>query len=354
MNQQLSEETRRLEQAWLRHSEEMLRDYLVAGIHDPRLNPQSIRGRHFLIHALFDERFATLRDEEFRFATVMRWLLETAREFPNAEDWNVIAYGLERGADNVEGIPLPPHVVNAFGMLPKEADGVTVPNYLREVMVAAQGAEGAVKAVQQKLDLFATLWKQCLEKEQPAKISVLEAACGSANDYRALEQYGLSAHIGYVGFDLCEKNVLNARQMFPEARFEAGNVFSINHPDRTFDCCIAHDLLEHLSIEGLEQAVSELARVAQRGVFIGFFQMHEGAEHVVRVVGDYHINTLSLPLVRKLFAKHGMQTKAMHVVSWLKYQQNCSDEIYYDTAYDLICWREAESDATAAGVGVKA
>ena len=104
-------------------------------------------------------------------------------------------------------------------------------------------------------------------------IKVLEPACGSANDYRFFQGCGLARHIDYLGLDLCAKNVENARALFPSARFETGNVFEIGAADASYELCIAHDLFEHLSIAGLERAVSEVCRVTRSGLCAHFFQM---------------------------------------------------------------------------------
>ncbi len=91
--------------------------------------------------------------------------------------------------------------------------------------------------------------------ETPRPIRVLEPACGSANDYRFLHQFGLARVIRYTGFDLCDKNVGNARSLFPETEIGVGNVLEIGFPNHAFDLCFVHDLFEHLSPEAVEQAV---------------------------------------------------------------------------------------------------
>ena len=44
----LQEESDKLARSWMQHDAGMLRDYLVAGVEDPRLNVQSVLSRHFL------------------------------------------------------------------------------------------------------------------------------------------------------------------------------------------------------------------------------------------------------------------------------------------------------------------
>src|SRR5262249_28346975 len=47
MTPALKQETESLARSWARHESAWLRDYLVAGVEDPRINLQSILSRHF-------------------------------------------------------------------------------------------------------------------------------------------------------------------------------------------------------------------------------------------------------------------------------------------------------------------
>jgi hypothetical protein len=60
----LRQESDKLNRSWMQHEAGMLRDYLVGGVEDPRLNVQSVLSRHFLIHTLTGERFSALMDQE--------------------------------------------------------------------------------------------------------------------------------------------------------------------------------------------------------------------------------------------------------------------------------------------------
>ena len=68
----LQAESDKLARSWMQHDAGMLRDYLVGGVEDPRLNVQSVLSRHFLTHALTGERFAALMEQELRFAAAMK------------------------------------------------------------------------------------------------------------------------------------------------------------------------------------------------------------------------------------------------------------------------------------------
>jgi len=71
MEESLKAESERLARSWMQHEAAGLRDYLVREVEDPRINLQSIFSRHFLLRALFGERFLWLMEQEYRFAASM-------------------------------------------------------------------------------------------------------------------------------------------------------------------------------------------------------------------------------------------------------------------------------------------
>jgi SAM-dependent methyltransferase len=338
MDPALQIESERLVRSWQRHDAAMLRDYLVADVEDPRLNVQSILSRHFLAHAVFGDRFQGLMDAELRFAAAMNWLLATARDGGTGEDFQAIAAALRSGADNAEGIAVPMFLRRLARELPMVIATGAVPDYLG-AGVGEFGAAAAGGPVPGVLDTFVRLWQTALAgHDVEGRIRVLEPACGSANDYRLLDAAGLVRFLDYTGFDLCEQNVANARALFPGARFGVGNVFDIGMPDRTYDYLFLHDLFEHLSPTGLEQAVAEVCRVARSGLCLGFFQMDETDEHVIRPVEEYHFNTLSLTRTLDLFGRHGFVGEAVHVGSFMRWRFGC-EQTHNPNAYTLILGR---------------
>jgi SAM-dependent methyltransferase len=320
MDAALQQETEKLVRSWMRHDEAMLRDYLVADVEDPRLNPQSILTRHFLAFSLFAEKYQPLAEAELAFGAAMNWLLATAKQAAQADALASIAHALARDADNAEGFDLPPFVRTLFRSLPQNCAGLTVPNYLEEFLRETRFAEGQPVPPATVLDTFQRLWQQALATEPTTTAKVLEPACGSANDYRFLERFGFARVIAYAGFDLCEKNVTNARRQFPQARFAAGNLFAVEAPDGAYDFAFVHDLFEHLSLAGIEAAVDELCRVTRRALCLHFFNMDETAEDVIRPVEDYHWNTLSVEQMRERFARHGFQAQVLHIGSFLRWR----------------------------------
>ena len=166
---------------------------------------------------------------------------------------------------------------------------------------------------------FQARWRAALSQARAQPISVLEVACGSANDYRFLDSYGVARFLNYSGFDLSADNIANARDMFPQADFQRGNVFDIPRPDESVDVVLVFDLFEHLSLEGLEVALDEACRVARRGLVLNFFNVEDIAEHRHHPVAErrYHWNTLSLKrLTASLTARSkGVETVHIHAMA---------------------------------------
>jgi SAM-dependent methyltransferase len=338
MDEVLKLETERLARSWMRHDESFLRDYLVADVEDPRINVQSVLSRHFILATLFGNRFEELMLHELCFAAVMNWLLQLAKRAGGEEERHAVLHALKQGADNAEGVEIPRFVTQTFATLPVGVGEITISNYLQEFLTRPSVGPGLQTGKENPVNTFLELWRTTLARKTPPRISVLEPACGSANDYRYLEAFGVARLVDYCGFDLCERNVANARSLFPQGRFEAGNVFEITAADQSFDLCFAHDLLEHFSLAGLERAVAELCRVTRHGLCVQFFQMDEMPDHIVRAVGEYHLNTLSLAKTEALFTQHGFTVQPLHIGSYLRQRVGCGGTHNPD-AYTFLAFR---------------
>ena len=201
------------ERAWAYRPSEVLDVYLVSGYQNPRINVQSILARHFLTGRLFGHEFDELMDEEIRFALTLNEILRL----------RAVELGVKMGS---------------FSDPAKHAD-------VKRVDEAIEGRDGE----------FIDRWRTALAERQAVSISVLEFACGSANDYRTLAECGLARFLDYRGIDLTPKNIANARRRFPGVDFEVGDVTSLRYPDGSFDYVIASDLFEHLSIDGMGSAL---------------------------------------------------------------------------------------------------
>ena len=348
MQDRLKLESEKLARSWMQHESGRLKDYLVAGVEDPRINLQSVFSRHFLLRALTEDRFVGLMEQEYRFAAVMNWLIQRGQILEDTEELEEILYALRRGSDNAEGLSIPRFLLETFAGFPCVVPGLTIPNYVENLVADARLHRGAPAAQLPVLDTFLNLWRQALAGENPAlnrlasgqppengPLSVIEPACGSANDYRFLQAFGIGRFIDYRGFDLCEKNVENARTLFPGVRFDLGNVFEIEAVDKAFDLLFVHDLFEHFSIEGVAEAVKEICRVTRWGICVGFFNMDEIPEHVVQPIEDYHWNRLSMARMKELFLARGFFGQIIHVGSFLRRHVVC-DYTHNPNAYTFI------------------
>ena len=340
----LQAESDKLARSWMQHDAGMLRDYLVGGVEDPRINLQSVLSRHFLARALTAKCFSALMEQEYRFAAAMNWLTEMASRIGDTGDLDLVLYALRRGAESIEGIEIPGFIVQAFAALPAKADGLTIPNYIESFLSGTRLVKGQAKFHNPSLETFRKLWHKALRAERsphqrskPSSqlLSVLEPACGSANDYRFLHAYGLARLVNYTGLDLCARNIENACALFPGVSFRVGNVFEIAAPDKAFDFCFVHDLFEHLSPEGLQAAVKEVCRVTRRGLCVGFFNMDEIRDHQVRPVEEYHWNLLSMARMRELFAGWGFAAQVVHIGTFLRQQIGC-EQTHNPNAYTFL------------------
>jgi SAM-dependent methyltransferase len=336
MTPRLEQESENLLRSWMRHDAEMLRTYLVADVEHPALNLQSVLSRHFLLRSLTNGQFEALMEAECRFALAMNWLAPRLRKAPHPDDWALILYALQRGVSEAEGIEIPHFVARIFAGLPAIVSGLAVPNYIEAFLTDGRAREAEPGLGFSSLQTFFQLWRAALvpgnEGAAYPRWSVVEPACGSANDYRAWDACGLAPLVDYTGFDLCPRNVENARGLFPGVKFELGNVFEIAAGDQAFDFCLVHDLFEHLSLEGLQTAVREICRVTRRGGCVGFFNMDEIPDHEVRPVESYHWNRLSMARVRSLFAEQGFLAQVIHIGAFLREEFGC-DQTHNPNAY---------------------
>lgn len=279
-----------LERAWAHLPSEMLDVYLVSGYQNPRINVQSILLRHFLIRRLFGDEFDTLMEEEIRFGLGLNEALRI-----RADDLGV--------------------TMGSFIDPVKHAD-------VKRVELAIEGRD----------DEFVHRWANALAGRQAGPMSVLEFACGSANDYRAFVDYGLASFLDYQGVDLTARNITNARRRFPGVGFEVGDVTSLPYPDGAFDCVVASDLFEHLALDDMERALDEAGRLARRAVILTFFNMADIPDHLVRPKGAYHWNRLSRARVEARLRGRFPSVTATPIAAWL------TEAYDYPHSYNRHAW----------------
>jgi ubiquinone/menaquinone biosynthesis C-methylase UbiE len=294
----IDREETRLRRIWARLPEDVLDRYLVAGYQNPRINVQSIMARHFLISGLFGARFDDLMEEELRFAIEMN---ETLR-----------LRSLELGVPE------------------RDLGEAAKPDRYR-------AAQRVSEVIADRETRYRDHWRSALATAVPeGRLSVLEFACGSANDYRAFVEFGLAPFLDYVGVDITEKNIANARSRFPDARFEVGSIMGLPYPDGSYDYVLASDIFEHFSLEGLEQALGEAMRLARRGLVFAFFNMTAAPHHVEVPRRNYYWNELSAPRIEAALRERFPIVSVTPVAEWLAerygYEHSYNERAYTITA----------------------
>jgi len=261
---------------WNRAPASMLDSYLVSGYQNPHINVQSVLQRHFLLRRLFGSAFEELMADELRLAIELNEVMRA------------------RAAEL----------------------GVTMGAYLDPDKAA--GVQQVEEAIRDREAVAVDRWRAALEGRDAEPISVLELACGSANDYRTFVECGLARFLDYRGIDLTPKNITNARRRFPGVAFEVGDITRIEAPDRSVDYVIASDIFEHLSPEAREEALDEATRLARRGLALTFFNMAEVPEHEINPKRMYYWNRLSRPRIEDRLRTDFPVIEVVPVAAWLR------------------------------------
>jgi SAM-dependent methyltransferase len=294
-------ESEQLKNAWLRHPEDFLDSYLVRGVENPCLNPQSVTLRSLIVESLVPRQHHTLMREERMYAACACLSLVAMAE--GRFDRFTAALEGERNADLAYALP---------EFLKDLRDGKTHAPFTagaawRQVFQAMLGSFSDFASP------FEKLWRARLEGIDVKPIKLLEAGCGSANDFRYFERYGLAKAVDYTGVDICATNVANARRRCPHGNFVEGNALRLPFPDKSFDFYCAFDLFEHLSLEAMACCFREAVRVTRRGLWLSFFQLDWRAEHEVVLEPPYHRNILSIPRALELLASLGSDARVIDI-----------------------------------------
>lgn len=290
----LATEERLLRMSWSSRDAASLDEYLVVGWQNPRINVQSILIRHSLLRRLFGAEFEELMTAEIRFAIELNEALR----------------------------------------LEALRTKVSLGSYLDALRLARVREVSQVIADRERE--LEERWRAALADREAAPISVLELACGSANDYRAFADYGLARFLTYTGVDLNPKNIVNAKRRFPDVDFEIGNAMDLKEADGSVDVVLASDLFEHLPLEGAARVLAESMRVARHEVVLVFFNMAEIPEHHDRPVAAYHWNLLSRAQVEATLAAGFPTVTVTPITAWLKadfgYEHSYNPRAYSITA----------------------
>ena len=174
-----------------------------------------------------------------------------------------------------------------------------------------------------------------LQGRQVKKISLLEPAFGSANDYRFLHQCGLADLIDYTGIDIAPKNIDNEKSRFPDINFQTQSILDAPFDDESFDYIVVHNLFEHLFPEALDHTLAEVLRITKHQAWLHFFNVDTIPDHTFKPIEKYHWNTLSLEKLCHTLEAQGAQVEVISIADLL-FQKFDYDVYYNPGAYTLL------------------
>ena len=306
-------ENERLRASWNCFPIEHLDTYLSVEEQDQRINAHSILTRGLLIDTLWPGKFDALIDEEMRFGIVMTWLLQSLKAGAERMDLlNRILRSADGGED--KGVP---EIVRATA---KWLQGGTcaIPDYISDALMSFDPSVSQSFLGESALDTFYGIWAAQLRAMPANPILVLEVACGSGNDFQAIRDCGIGPFIRYSGFDISSKNIENARRKFTDVDFFEASVLNSGLEDESFDYVFAHDVIGHLSGEGMERALREIMRIVREEAWIHCYNAVEIPRHEIRPFEQYFRNRISIPQFSSSLAALGASVRVIPLPDLLR------------------------------------
>ncbi len=150
--------------------------------------------------------------------------------------------------------------------------------------------------------------------------TVLDAACGNGIFTNILQKQRPSIKV--VGFDRSEQ----ALKYVKTENFLA-NIDSIPLENNSFDCVIAHDVIEHLPVITYEKSLIELTRIAKKYIIIGVPYKEKIKENVTQCpvcssIFNYemHLRSFDDFKLKTLFTEYGFENIGL---------ESCHKQTYY-------------------------
>ena len=309
LESELIKEDRSLRWSWDQYPAEHLDRYLVQGIEDPRINCQSILTRALIVDTLWPGEFDALINDELRFGAVLVWLTEQLRAQVTGEE---ILQAL-----HTQNARVPTFVSETWTWL--ESDDCPIPNYITQALYERNQDQAQQCLSERALDSFGQLWHMELAcRSLSARVNLLEPACGAANDYRVMHDYGLAPYLDFAGFYISYKNIHTARRRFPSIPFFAQSVYDPHLPQHGADYVFVHDLFEHLSPQGLELALTQVMQLTHKQAWLHFFNLTDIKQHRFKQVGTYYWNLLGINHIRETLAPHASQIDVVFIPELLR------------------------------------
>lgn len=309
MSNTYSNEEHKLKECWDQYSCEHLDSYLIGGVEDPRINCQSILTRGLIADSLWPGEFGDLVNAEMQFGVVMTWLLRKLCDGVSRQD---LMDAVINGNEKV----VPQFVLKAY----KEGlrQDCIVADYFADLQISFVDDLKDVVLSESSLNTFFSLWEFALSERSCQPVSIIEAACGSANDFRFISRYGFAKHLRYSGFDIAGKNITNAKCRYPEEDFFVASIMDSGVGDESYDYMFVHDLFEHLSIEAMEKALEEVVRIIRKEAWLHFFNATDIDDHKVNQTSGYHWNTLSVDRVVRSLEKMNVSVDVISIPQMLE------------------------------------
>ena len=306
-------ENEKLKASWDCISAEQLATYLRVDEQDQRINAQSILTRALLVDALWPGRFDAIITEEMRFGVVMTWLVERLKAGTNR--FFLLDEVLRSAAG--EEVPEIPDVVRKTAEW-LQTDGCPIGDYVSDALMFTNPDRPQSLLAEPALDTLIGLWKKQLAGLTAERINVLEAACGSGNDYSTIRAAGIDGFLSYSGFDLSSKCVSNARAEFPGVAFFEASLLNSGLPDGCSDYVFVHDLFGHFSADAMEEAAAEIMRLARREVWIHCHNAVDIEQHQIRPYRRYFRNRISVRQFSASLSKGGASVQAVPISGMLQ------------------------------------
>ena len=114
--------------------------------------------------------------------------------------------------------------------------------------------------------------------------SVLDVGCGCGRFLELLRS--LNFNLTYTGLDIIEKNIAVARDLYPDALFEVGDVLSIERP-WTFDLVNATGVFQH--VPDFMELLSRMVKWSNRYVLFDV-KFAEIEDHIIDIETSYTVN----------------------------------------------------------------
>ncbi len=284
---QIDRENEGLRWSWDRYSHEHLNSYLVMALEDPRINSQSVLTRSLIMDSIFAGKYTALIDAELRFSAIMTYLYSQLEN-------GAVKHELMDSIEAMDAQRCPEYVLETYKWL--QSDDAGIVDYISMALDDINPHTSIGPFSQMALNTFSFLYNEMgvTGHEVQERLSILEPACGSANDYRFIDRYGLGQFISYTGFDISKKNIYNAKSAYPDIDFSVASMIDLQYEDDSFDYLYAHDLFEHLSLEAMEKSIREVIRIVKYQAWLHFFNVSDCEDHINHPVDRYHWNTLSL------------------------------------------------------------